>query len=187
MRRKDDTLRDTLLDYARTLARSEGVDAINIRALAQLAGVATGTVYNYFSGKEEILLALTEEYWRQTLQEMDAAISTTSFCTQLEEIIAFLRTHIDHSAGTLMASLGGVAPAGQARMASMQTLLVQTLVRGLERDPAIAPEVWDATLTREALARFLMANIMLLLRIRTQDPGLLLCMVRRILYLEIKE
>ena len=90
MRRKDDTLRESLLDVARTLADTKGIDAINIRSIAQEAGIATGTVYNYFSNKDEILLALTEEYWKQTLEEMSAAINADSFCSQLEEIFAFL-------------------------------------------------------------------------------------------------
>lgn len=65
MRRKDDTLRDTLLDCARNIADTDGIEAINIRSIAGKAGVAAGTVYNYFSSKDEILLALTEEYWKQ--------------------------------------------------------------------------------------------------------------------------
>ena len=70
MRRKDDTLRDTLLEYARELADSEGLEAVNIRSIAGKAGVAAGTVYNYFAGKDEILLALTED--RQLGRKADA-------------------------------------------------------------------------------------------------------------------
>lgn len=61
MRKKNDTLRSTLLDAARQIADTEGLEAVNIRSLAGKAGVAAGTVYNYFSDKDEILLALTEE------------------------------------------------------------------------------------------------------------------------------
>ena len=43
MRKKDDTLRDTLLALARKIADEDGLDAINIRFLAKKAGVATGT------------------------------------------------------------------------------------------------------------------------------------------------
>ena len=86
MRRKDDTLRDTLLELSRNIADKEGIDAVNIRAIAQKAGVATGTVYNYFANKDEILLALTEEYWMQTLDEMRMAISADSFCENLHKI-----------------------------------------------------------------------------------------------------
>ena len=48
MRRKDDTMRDTLLNSARDIADTEGIDAVNIRSIAKRAGIASGTVYNYF-------------------------------------------------------------------------------------------------------------------------------------------
>ena len=84
MRKKDETLRDTLLSLARSIADTDGIDAVNIRTIAQRAGIATGTMYNYFSNKDEILLALTEEYWMQALVEMKTAITADSFCQQLE-------------------------------------------------------------------------------------------------------
>ena len=70
MKRKDDTLRDTLLSLARNVADTEGIEAVNIRSIAKKAGIASGTVYNYFSNKDEILLALTEEYWDRALLDM---------------------------------------------------------------------------------------------------------------------
>ena len=35
MRRKDDTMRDTLLNSARDIADTEGIDAVNIRSIAK--------------------------------------------------------------------------------------------------------------------------------------------------------
>lgn len=51
VRKKDDSLRGALIDYARELAEKEGPEAVNIRSLAGKAGIATGTVYNYFHVK----------------------------------------------------------------------------------------------------------------------------------------
>ena len=44
MRKKDDTLRDTLLNLSREIADTEGIEAVNIRSIAGKAGVATGRV-----------------------------------------------------------------------------------------------------------------------------------------------
>ena len=44
MRKKDDNLRDTLLDFAREITKTQGIDSVTIRSLAGMAGVATGTV-----------------------------------------------------------------------------------------------------------------------------------------------
>lgn len=182
MRRRDDTLREALLTAARELADSEGIEAVNIRAIAARAGVATGTVYNYFANKEEILLALTEEYWRQTLRELEAAAGGGSFCRWLEETYSFLRERIRQSAGRLMNSLGDVGPQGQARMASMQTALEAMLIRQLRADAGIRRDAWTNEFTQEDFARFLMMNMMMLLRTGAPEPSLLLQVVRRAIY-----
>lgn len=181
MRRKDDTLRDTLLELARSIADREGIETINIRLLAQRAGVATGTVYNYFANKEEILLALTEEYWRQTLLEMDISITAICFCDQLQEIYTYLKEQLDHSAGKFMSSLNSAA-VGQARMKSMQSVLEKSLIARMERDPDILADRWTNNFTREQFARFIMRNMMLLLKADTSDFLFFLAIVKRTIY-----
>lgn len=182
MRKKDDSLRETLLDLARQIADTEGIGAVNIRALAGKAGVATGTVYNYFSDKNEILLALTEEYWRQTLAEMKTAITADSFCGQLQEIFYFLRERIAQSAGKLMSSLGTVETAGQERMSSMQSELETIFIQGMEQDTEIRREIWDESFTREQFARFIMVNIMISLKTQAPDIAFFIRIIKHIIY-----
>ncbi len=164
MRRKDETLRDTLLCLARSIADTEGIDAVNIRTIAQRAGIATGTMYNYFSNKDELLLALTEEYWKQTFLEMRTAVASDSFCEQLEEIFVFLRERIDQSAGKLMNSLGSLETVGQSRMASMQSVLETAFIQRMEQDMAIREDIWSEQFTKEQFARFVMGNMIILLK-----------------------
>lgn len=182
MRKKDDTLRDTLLCIAREIADTEGIEAVNIRSIAGKAGIAGGTVYNYFSNKDEILLALTEEYWRQTLTEMQTEITADSFCGQLQEIFSFLQKRIEKSAGKLMNSLGNAETAGQARMASMQSVLEAALLERMEQDADIRADVWDETFTREQFARFIVMNMMLLLKTQASDIDFFLAIIRRTIY-----
>ncbi len=169
MRKKDDTLRSNLLNLARNIADEKGIDAINIRAIANKAGVATGTVYNYFSNKDEILLALTEEYWKQTLIEMKSRITADSFCEQLQEMFDFLRKQIDQSAGKLMSSLGNMEAAAQERMLSMQSELASDLILYLEQDNKIREDIWNDTFTKKQFAQFIMMNIIMLLKMKTPD------------------
>lgn len=182
MRKKDDTLRGTLLDLSREIADTEGIDAVNIRSIAKRAGVATGTVYNYFSNKDEILLALTEEYWKQTLIDMRIAVTADSFCGQLQEIFSFLKSRIDQSAGKLMNSLGNVETVGQARMASMQEALETAFVQCMDQDPKIRKDVWSETFTKEQFSRFIMMNLMVLLKMKATDIDFFLTIIRRAIY-----
>lgn len=182
MRKKDNTLRETLLKYARELADTKGAEAVNIRSIAQKAGIATGTVYNYFSNKDEILLALTEEYWKETLIEMKTQITSTSFCKQIEEIFLFLKTRIENSGGMFMHSLEHIEEVGQEKMESMQMLLRDAIIERMEQDKAIRKEVWNETFTKEAYACFIIMNIMILLRSRALNMDLLIEVIKRTIY-----
>lgn len=182
MRRKDDTLRDALLNSARNIADTEGIEAVNIRLIAKKAGIASGTVYNYFSNKDEILLALTEEYWKQTLLEMRTEITADSFCGQLQEIFIFLRERIDQSAGKLMSSLGNVEAAGQARMMSLQTELETAFIQRMEQDSEIRKDIWNEIFTKEQFACFITMNLMMLLKAQAADITFFIIMIKRIIY-----
>ncbi|HEY2148205.1 MAG TPA: helix-turn-helix domain-containing protein, partial [Pirellulales bacterium] len=50
--------RKRILDAAVELFRTRGFDAATTRDLAIAAGIATGTVFNYFPNKESIVAAL---------------------------------------------------------------------------------------------------------------------------------
>lgn len=182
MRKKDETLRDILLKAAQDIADTEGIEAVNIRSIAGKAGIASGTVYNYFSNKGEILLALTESYWKQTLLEMRSEITAVSFCGQLQEIFNFLKVRIEQSAGRLMHSLGDVEAAGQVQMASMQAVLEEILMQSMEQDADIRRDVWDETFTREQFVRFIMMNMTMSLKTRAPDIAFLITMIRRTIY-----
>lgn len=58
-----------LLHTAETLVREGGFGALTMQALAEGAGVGVGTVYRYFSGKDELA---TEVFKRATSREVAA-------------------------------------------------------------------------------------------------------------------
>lgn len=182
MKKKDNNLYNTLLDHARGLAETEGIHAINIRSIAQRAGIASGTVYNYFNGKDDILLALTEQYWREALRQLRAVISPGPFPERLEEICMFLQEQLEGSGGMLMSSLRDVESAGQKRMAGIESTLEELVLHCIEQDVTIRQAVWDHTFTKAKYARFIMRNIMTLLRTKSTDLAFLICLVKRTIY-----
>ena len=182
MKRKDSALRGRLLKLSREIADKDGIEAVNIRLIAKKAGVAAGTVYNYFSGKDEILFALTEEYWKKALCEMKTEISAGTFWEQLQEIFFFLKERIDQSAGKLMGSLGTMEISGQVRMASMQSELESFLVQRMEQDVNIRTDIWSETFTPKRFARFIMMNMLMLLKEETPNVSFFIEIVKRIVY-----
>lgn len=182
MRKKDENSHEKLLDSAKQIAAASGPDSITIRAVAKKAGIATGTVYNYFSNKDDILLALTEEYWRNTLLEIKDAITAESFCEQLNEIYLFLSKRIHQSAGMLMSSLRNVEIIGRDRMQSMQHELAKTLIQHMDADNSIRQDIWSETFTKEQYANFIVMNMMLLLQMKSHDIQFFIQIVKQNLY-----
>lgn len=182
MRRKDETMRDTILELAKEILNTEGLSSINIRNIAKKAGIATGTLYNYFSNKDEILIALTEDYWDKTLKEMTSEIGAQRFDEQLENIYSYLISHISRSAGILMSSLRNIEPTGRKKMQSMHIKLEAILLYNLENDPYIRKDIWDDYFTREKYASFIIKNLLLNLQNKESDISFLIEIVKKTLY-----
>ncbi len=75
--RDPDRTRKAILDAAKELIASEGVDAVSVSSVARLANVNRGTAYLHFKDREEL---------------MDATIS--SVVSELNEAIRSVSTHI---------------------------------------------------------------------------------------------
>ncbi|WP_080793085.1 TetR/AcrR family transcriptional regulator [Corynebacterium pacaense] len=59
--RRRELTRARLIDAARTLAAAHTAESIGITDITEAADVGTGTFYNYFSSRDEILEAVAEE------------------------------------------------------------------------------------------------------------------------------
>lgn len=182
MRKKDQQLEKALLEIADKMAQEEGLNAINIRSLAQKAGVATGTVYNYFENKDAILLAITEDYWQKALLQLQEETQETNFSQQLESIYLFLRTKFMPSGDILMESLRNVRGTGRGKMIVMQQSLAKIILDQLKRDKEIKSEVWTKDFTMENFTQIILANLLLFLRQNRENIRPFIIMVERIIY-----
>jgi AcrR family transcriptional regulator len=79
--------RQRILEAARKLFLSKGFEAATTRDIADEAGIATGTLFNYFSTKEAILAALATEATAGMDADWDETTPQGSF---EEELFAFV-------------------------------------------------------------------------------------------------
>lgn len=155
MKKKDETLREKFLCYAQEIAEKNGIGAINMRLLAKKAKTATGTVYNYFSSKDEIFLTLTEKYRHKIIEKIKVNSSSDCFYEHLRETFEFLNEQIEKSAGKLMTNLGKMESIGQSKMAFIQSDLKQIIVEAIDKDKDkdkdkdINPKVWNENFSKQ--------------------------------------
>lgn len=60
--------RDQILDAFRTLLESENIQNISVSSIAKQAGIGKGSIYYYFSSKDEILNALIKRTYADALE-----------------------------------------------------------------------------------------------------------------------
>ncbi|MFB7914533.1 TetR/AcrR family transcriptional regulator [Streptomyces sp. NPDC056061] len=80
--------RERLLDAARALLAEGGYAAASISALADRAGVATGSVYNHFASKQELLAAVFRHVAGHELAAVRTAVGArTGAAEQLRALV----------------------------------------------------------------------------------------------------
>ena len=68
-------MRQMLLDKTAVILKEEGYSHLSIRRIANECHVATGTVYNYFKSKDEMVAGIMMEDWDKTVDDMKKAVS----------------------------------------------------------------------------------------------------------------
>ena len=75
---------DAILQAAGHLLAVVGYDRLNIRAIAAECGLATGTIYNYYRAKDEIVFTLMLKDWETAIGILDGLVGRAEDCRQAE-------------------------------------------------------------------------------------------------------
>jgi AcrR family transcriptional regulator len=89
--------RQALLTAAEQVFAEKGIDGARIEDIASRAGVAVGTVYNYFSDSRALVRGLIEERGRNLLAKLDEAPAArrTTAASWSADVAAFIRVTVD--------------------------------------------------------------------------------------------
>ncbi len=95
-----ENLPQKLIAEDRRLAEEDGYQAVTVRAVATGCGVGVGTVYNYFSSKDDLLAAYLLEQWQDSVVRFTAVAETsddprTVLMAMYQEMTLFGQQHRD--------------------------------------------------------------------------------------------
>ena len=96
--------RRQILDAARHVFSRKGFGATNVSDVAASAGVSQGTIYHYFDSKDDLFMAVFEE-WLATSAYQSYAQSSLTADTAADRLRAFA-----HAAAQMMADSAGFLP-----------------------------------------------------------------------------
>ncbi|EHR52841.1 transcriptional regulator [Saccharomonospora marina XMU15] len=152
--------RRDILASAERLLEESGYAALTMRAVASGAGVSSGTVYQYFGGKDDVFVALTARRLEQvqaTLRDVEREIGIAAVLREILPQVTELWRKLGRSAPQWEAKVlaSGRRSKGMATSASVYRETLRTLARTLHEtaetcgqtlidDPALPHWVWDA-------------------------------------------
>lgn len=91
------TRRNQILDAAAKVFAEKGFHPTTIRDIAREAGIADGTIYNYFDNKTALLFAMLDRMKATAMQDADLSVLAG------EDIRAFMKAYLYHPLMTLKA------------------------------------------------------------------------------------
>jgi AcrR family transcriptional regulator len=98
--RLKEATRSAILDAAETVFAQDGVQRARMEDVASAAGVAVGTLYNYFADREALLHALLESRRDELLYRLDAALAERKpFEQRLRGLLVALFEHFGQHVG----------------------------------------------------------------------------------------
>jgi AcrR family transcriptional regulator len=152
--------RRDILSSAELILEEQGYAGLTMRAIAVGAGVSSGTVYQYFSGKEDVFAALMErrlDELQRTLAGVDRNLGVAGVLKEIEPQVTELWRRFGRSAAQWEAKVlsGGRRGKEVAGSAQDYRRTIKALAKALAEtaeasgqtlidDPALPHWVWDS-------------------------------------------
>ena len=130
--------RDAILAAAATAFNGREASAVRMEDIAAGAGVAVGTLYNYFRDRNALIAAVLQSRTQGLLDALDAAVDAAAddrvagqFATDLHRFVAILIRHCDENRALMLAVIDEVLEHGvdATAMNRQHTVATQLMAR----------------------------------------------------------
>ncbi|MCI7658483.1 TetR/AcrR family transcriptional regulator [Anaerotignum sp.] len=181
------TSKEKLLLAAKELAKTEGLSALQMRSLASAAGVAVGSVYNYFPNKNALLTAVVASIWFDMFHnDPEENTRNTGFCDTVSHAFSQIQKGIaaypDFFAAHRVIFNEGEKENALKLRESTFSHMAKNLLSALEADPRVRPDVFDGSLTKTALISFTFTHLLALWNSGAKDCDTLTTILSKLLY-----
>lgn len=143
--------RQRILETAQELFASQGFDATTTRDIAKAAGIATGTMFNYFSSKEAVVVSLAAEALADLGEHFNGSDRESSLEEDLFAYVSAglrklkpLRKQLPVIVGTAMSSVSAADDneSGRLRASHLDAIAQLCLKHGFEKLPPLALHIY---------------------------------------------
>ena len=177
------TSKEEILKAGRKIAQEKGLSAINMRSVAAECNIALGTLYNYYSNKDELVLAVIESIWKDIfhIKECKDDISFLDFVVFIFSCLKdskekYPNFFVTHS----MILESKVKDVAKDRMNNCFIHIKAMMLSVLENDKTIDSSCFSKSFSKNDFISFVFSNI-LLTELNAIDEQALIEVIKRII------
>ena len=161
------TSKEEILLICRKIASEKGLKALNMRTVAGECGIALGTLYNYFSDKEELLISTISSLWQDFFRLPQENKTNLLFTEYVEMLFLNVRERISECPDFFTTHSAVIANSGKNRARSEMERCASeirgTLLAVLRQDNAVVSGAFGEKLTEESFVELVLDSIIMLL------------------------
>ena len=166
-------LKESILSCAKEIALEQGITKINIRLVAKKSDVSIGTIYNYYPNKNDLLVAVIEDFWLEALENIDfKTLDGKSFYEKIQDIYnnlsVYFRNFKESWLGQLSLLNEQEKKLGRKKENEYFDKIHAMIISLMDSDENIKANIWDNCITKEKTAEFIFDNMILMLK---KDEG----------------
>lgn len=180
------TSKDAIMQKCRKIVSEKGLSALNMRAVADECHIALGTLYNYYSGKNELVIATVESVWKDIFHMNDECYTDLSFTDYVKYIFDCVQMGAKkypnffnaHSLGIANAEKGKAKSAMEHYFNHMKAGMVEVM----RADNSVKENAFSSDFTEYDFADFVLGNILVLLAQNKNNCETLVTIIRKVIY-----
>ena len=180
------TSKEAIMQVCRRIVAEKGMNALNMRLVADQCGIALGTLYNYFADKDALVLAAVESIWRDIFHAGPPHETAPSFPGYVAALYERIQKGAEAYPGFLTGHSISIAASkrGEAKSGMEHTFahMKAGMLEVLRADQSVRENTFTASFSQEKFVDFVLDSMLVLLVQGQPDCAVLLEVIRRVIY-----
>lgn len=178
--------KERILSSAKEIALRQGISKINIRAVAKNCGIASGTVYNYFPSKGDLLVTVIKNFWEDAFKNIDwRSCEHNDFYTNLEKMYSILNEYLNKFKENWLEELSFLKTQekqlGRQKQNEYFKIISDRIITMIDMDEIVRNYPWSEEFSKEKIAEFIFDNMLIKLRKGERDINFFIIAIKKIL------
>ncbi len=185
--KKSTISKQALIDVARHIVFTDGLDALSIRRVAKDADVSVGSVYNYFESKNDLTIEVINEFWDKVMiGDLKNISAHDRYTTMLKESFKKASYHARIYHSIFIGYYRTISEDDRKRTIETHhrnlKAIEDVFKQSLDSDAYQNPSIWNDNFTKEKFNAFVVRNFLESLRHGDEDIDFLIELISHTLY-----